>query len=190
MARYQMYWQVYLHPTSRSFEMILLALFKRMRDLTLEDRNAMDSISFIKPFVSKGDISLKAHYQLDESTCLSGFMTLTECDDPILRDLSSRLLNRDLFKYQDVLDNDQMESIVASVRNLGYDPEYYVIQDYTTQILYMPYEEGVDSGIWVQMKDGSLVELSKASSIVHGFATGNMKEDSKVFFPDKVRTEI
>lgn len=185
MARYQMYWQVYLHPTSRSFEMILLALFKRMRDLTLEDRNAMDSISFIKPFVSKGDISLKAHYQLDESTCLSGFMTLTECDDPILRDLSSRLLNRDLFKYQDVLDNDQMESIVASVRNLGYDPEYYVIQDYTTQILYMPYEEGVDSGIWVQMKDGSLVELSKASSIVHGFATGNMKEDSKVFFPDK-----
>lgn len=33
MARYQMYWQVYLHPVSRSYESLLTAIFKRMRDV-------------------------------------------------------------------------------------------------------------------------------------------------------------
>lgn len=33
MARYHMYWQVYLHPVARSYEALLTVLFKRLKDL-------------------------------------------------------------------------------------------------------------------------------------------------------------
>ena len=69
MARYQMYWQVYLHPTSRSFEVILQALFKRMSECMDEDPSLLDSVSLFKPFLAGKDITLEAHYQLDQAAC-------------------------------------------------------------------------------------------------------------------------
>ncbi len=33
LARYHMYWQVYYHPTSRSYEQLLISIFRRMKDL-------------------------------------------------------------------------------------------------------------------------------------------------------------
>ncbi|QIK69002.1 HD domain-containing protein [Erysipelothrix sp. HDW6C] len=189
MARYQMYWQVYLHPTSRSFEGILLSIFNRMKDLTLEDSDAMDCVSFFKPFVREGSISLQSHYELDESTCISGFMTLTKSDDAILRDLASRLLNRVLFQYVDFESDEQLQKIENAVNTAGYDTNYYVVKDFTTQTLYQtPYEQNVDSEIYVSI-DGKLVELSQASSIVRGFVMGEAKEDRKVFYPKEIRYE-
>ncbi|NLL75249.1 MAG: HD domain-containing protein, partial [Erysipelothrix sp.] len=88
MARYQMYWQVYLHPTSRSFEVILLSLFQRMRECFEMGSYALEQVAFFKPFLSEGEISLRAHYELDESACNYGFMKLTKSQDPILADLS------------------------------------------------------------------------------------------------------
>lgn len=188
MARYQMYWQVYLHPTSRSFEAILQALFRRMRALKEENTSSLDEIAVFLPFVSDEPITLQAHYCLDESVCFAGFMRLQQSSDPILKDLSRRLLDRDLFRYVDIHDDKQETVIRKRVTEAGYDARYYVMTDFTTQALYVPYTEDVDERIWVKT-DAGLVELSSASAIVKGFVTGEDKQDRKIFFPKEIRYE-
>lgn len=185
MARYQMYWQVYLHPTSRSFEVILLSLFQRMRECFEMGSYALEQVAFFKPFLSEGEISLRAHYELDESACNYGFMKLTKSQDPILADLSRRLLNRDLFQYEDVKNESQLDSLGVKISDLGFDPNYYCVQDFMTQVLYTPYEESGGMEIRVLVGDETF-ELSRVSSIVRGFVEGEHKEDHKVFFPREV----
>lgn len=189
MARYQMYWQVYLHPTSRSFEVILQALFKRMRECMDEDESLLDYVAFFKPFLKGGDISLQAHYELDESACNYGFMTLTKSKDPILKDLSSRLLNRNLFEYLDFDSHQTIDQVEKQVSQAGYDPKYYCITDFMSQVLYTPYEESNGIGMEVLTRSGQVLELSKASDIVRGFVEGNHKEDRKIFFPREIDYE-
>ena len=186
MARYQMYWQVYLHPTSRSFEMILLSLFKRMRALADTDISLLDEVAFFKPFLTGEPITLQAHFELDEAACNYGFVRLMQSKDPILKDLSTRLLNRNLFQYMDLVDQAQMIELENEIASAGYDPEYYCVQDYMTQVLYSPYEELGGMGIDVLSTDGKTMELSAASTIVRGFVLGEHKEDRKIFFPREV----
>lgn len=182
MARYQMYWQVYYHPVSRSFETILHSLFKRMADVYESNPKLLEDVSLFVPFLVSEKVPLEAHFRLDESSCIAGFMSLTQSDDPILKDLSSRLLNRNLFQYEDVINQEQLNELKNKIESQGYDSRYYLSMDFTTQILYSPYKEDAESGIWIDL-DGELVELSTASSIVKGFVHGEDKEDRKVFYP-------
>lgn len=182
MARYQMYWQVYYHPVSRSFETILHSLFKRMADLNKTNPKLLNDVKLFIPFLVDETVPLDAHFRLDESSCIAGFMCLTQSTDPVLRDLSSRLLNRNLFQYEDIEGQEQLDALRKSVIDQGYDPKYYLASDFTTQVLYSPYKEDAESGIWIDL-NGELVELSSASSIVKGFVHGEDKEDRKVFYP-------
>ena len=183
MARYQMYWQVYLHPTSRSFEVILHSLFSRMRDVAQEKPELLQEVSFFIPFVSGDQIALQAHFELDEATCQYGFMKLSKSLDPILKDLANRLMNRHLFKYDDLKTTVQLDDVKKSIEAMGFDARYYVVEDFITQTLYQkPYQHSKEDGIYVTTHDG-LLELSEASEIVRGFVGGLDKEDRKVFYP-------
>lgn len=187
MARYQMYWQVYFHPVSRSFEIILHSLFRRMADYEQEQNKQIKDLDVFRPFFQNigESISLKAHFILDESASMAGFGKLTESEDKVLRDLSRRLLNRDLFEYEDFEEISDREEKSIKAKELGYDPRYYVVEDFTTQILYSPYKEDENSSIWV-LRDGDLLELSSVSSIVSGFVHGKDKEDRKLFYPKEL----
>lgn len=185
MARYQMYWQVYLHPASRSFEAIMHALFLRMRDLYEQGSDAMEAVDFFIPFIKGEDISLSAHFNLDESTCLYGFNILKDSKDAILSDLATRLVNRILLKYEDVKSSVQLDAIRERAAFFGYDSRYYVVEDFITQTLYQkPYQQNTEDGIYV-LSEGKLIELSEASEIVRGFVGGVDKEDRKVFYPSE-----
>ncbi len=185
MARYQMYWQVYLHPASRSFEAIMHSLFLRMRDLYEEGTDLLDDVSFFKPFIANTSIPLSAHFILDESTCMYGFTRLMSSEDAVLKDLSTRLVNRILFKYEDLKNSIQLNAIQQQTESLGLNPKYYVVEDFITQTLYQkPYQKNKDDGIYV-LSEGELIELSEASGIVRGFVGGVDKEDRKVFFPSE-----
>lgn len=178
MARYQMYWQVYLHPTSRSFEVILHSLFERMRDV--KDTDLLDAVPIFKPFLSGKDISLEDHYRLDEASTLAGFMLLQHSKDPILSDLSRRLLNRDLFQFQTIDQGFDSAPIIESVKQAGLDPKYYVKTDFMKEVLYLPYVD--HGGIFVSTKEG-ISEITQVSQIVRGFASTEDKEDRKIYYP-------
>lgn len=186
MARYQMYWQVYLHPVSRSYESLLFSVFKRMRDV---QHSVLKGAEDLVPFLTENGFTLEDFNNLTESTVLSALSKLKSSPDPILADLSRRILNRDLLDYQDIKSDETVNHITQKVIEAGFDPDYYVLKDYMTQILYKPYS-AKNAGLSVLKEDGTVVELSNASMIVRGFVQGEEKEDRKVFFPKEIKRGI
>ena len=184
MARYHMYWQVYFHPVTRSYEAILHSIFKRLKDLYERDPFKLDHIRMFQPFLKQQD-TVEDHFKMDESAALYGFTLLSESDDPIAADLARRLLNRDLFEYETISDESDLERIKKRVLQLGYDPEYYVIHDEAKQRPYQPYKSGEGHNIWILKEDGEIKELSVVSDIVSAIVHGKLKEDKKAFFPIK-----
>ncbi|MBR5795001.1 MAG: HD domain-containing protein [Erysipelotrichaceae bacterium] len=186
MARYHMYWQVYYHPVSRSYEAILHSFFKRLLDVYHMDPSIVDEAPMFKALCEKEYLTNSELYELDECACQFGFMQLTKCEDDILKDLSNRLLSRHLFEYDDIYTIEQENEYFKWIQSHGFDPEYYMYVDRTEQRPYQPYRDHEDNAIWVLMRDGSIQELSKVSTIVDAILKGENKNEKKVFFPDEL----
>ncbi len=182
MARYHMYWQVYYHPVTRSYEAILHALFQRMKDLAQTNPAVLKDLKMFLPFL-KGEDTMQDHFRMDESAALYGFTLLSESEDAIARDLARRLLDRDLFEYKTIKCEEDLARIKKEVAALGYDPTYYVIHDEASQRPYKPYKSGEGHNIYILREDGSIKELSLVSDIVNAIVKGNLKEDKKAFYP-------
>lgn len=182
MARYHMYWQVYYHPTSRSIEAILYAFFNRLKDLMTEDNTYIDKYPMFKFISNKGEISIKEHYKLDETSCFYGFQCAQEDEDTILSDFAHRILERKLFDYADVKSSSDYENKKKELIELGYNTDYYLYQDKAEKRPYSPYSED-DSQIMILMPDKSIKELSQVSVIVSAIVFGKQKSENKIFFP-------
>lgn len=182
MARYHMYWQVYYHPTARSYEVILTNLFQRLKDCKKEKSDIFKQLPMFDAFITKRKVSVKDHFQLDENTCLYGFSQLIGCKDKIASDLASRLINRNLFEYEDVVSDKQIEKMKNRLVKHGYDLRYYIATDKVKQRPYQPYKGDELSAIWILMNDGKTLELSEASNIVHSLVHGENKKEEKMFY--------
>ena len=185
MARYHMYWNVYFHPVARSYEAILTSLFKRMWDL--KDSELMDDYPLLKDFLNEDSPNIKSHFKLDEALMLYFFNKMQYSKDRILSDLSQRLLNRDLFGYQDILNKKQEEKIIAKALVKGYDPKYYISKDKLGKTPYSPYGKDSSSLIYILDKNDKVVELSEVSEIVSAISVGKEKSESKIFFPKELK---
>ena len=185
MARYHMYWQVYYHPTSRSIEAILYAFFNRMRDLIVQEPKYLEAypmFQFLKPDHA---ITLKEHYQLDESSCFYGFQCASDDTDKILSDLAVRILERKLFDYADFSSSDDFDAMKQRLIEMNYDPTYYLYMDKAEKRPYSPYNEDTNL-IYILMPDKTIRELSQASAIVNAVVYGQAKTEMKLFYPKEV----
>ncbi len=187
MSRYHMYWQVYYHPTARSYECIMHALFRRLKELYADDSS--DLIEIFRPLVKKGPISLPDYFRLDESSCGYAFDVLAGHDDPIVRDMAERIRDRRLFEYADSTP-ERVAELQQQLKEAGLDEEYYLGHDSVRQSPYVPYTGSQDSRIWIRMKDGSIRELSDASTIVYSLTHGPTNDDNKVFYPREIRSGV
>ncbi len=183
MARYQMYWQVYYHPTSRAYEIMLLHIFKRIKDVYQSKQSLIQkNVLFVVPFVIDQSVSLEDYLFLDDNSMIHGFKKLAlQNEDVILQDLSTRLLNRDIFKFEE---NDEVlyQEKEQLLKEKGYPIDYYLAIDSLTQEPYLPYLTK-DQQIMILMPDGKVKELSEVSSIVSAIANSQTRSDSKLFFP-------
>jgi hypothetical protein len=188
MSRYQMYWQVYFHPVTRSAEVILSKILQRAKFLFETD----DYTFKLKPahFMSffTGDVQLDEYLKLDEGIVSYYFQLWQEEDDPILRDLCERFVNRRLFKYIEFNPNLQMNTwmeLYELFKEAGIDPDYYLVVDSSSDLpydFYRPGEEEERLPIHLLMPDGSLKELSRHSDIVESIS-GKKRTDHKLYFP-------
>jgi len=188
MSRYQMYWQVYFHPVTRSAEVILTKILHRAKQLY------QDSYSFKTkpiPFYSlfNGEITLQDYLKLDEAVILYYFQQWQEEDDPILSDLCCRFVHRNLFKYVEFHPtNEQMRKLLelnALFKKAGIDPDYYLVVDSSSDLpydFYRPGEEEERLPIHLLMPNGELRELSRESEIVDAIS-GKRRTDHKLYFP-------
>ncbi len=193
MSRYQMYWQVYFHPVTRSAEVILSKILHRAKHLYQDVGYTfkLEPIHFISFF--EEDVSLEDYLKLDESVVQYYFQLWQEEEDEILSDLCERFMNRRLFKYVEFNPNLQINDLLELTQlfmKAGIEPEYYLVVDSSSDLpydFYRPGEEEERLPIHLQMPNGSLKELSRHSDIVESIS-GKKRTDHKLYFPlDKLK---
>lgn len=187
MSRYQMYWQVYFHPVSRSGEVILHKILHRAKELHEQFYHFKhEPKHFVTLF--EGKPKLKDYLELDESVVLYYFHVWQEEDDPILKDLCYRFLNRHLFKYIEfdpATEYKKYMKLVTLFTEAGINPEYYLVLDSSSDLpydFYRPGEEEERLPIQLSMSNGENRELSRESEIVEAIS-GKRRTDHKLYFP-------
>ncbi|MCD7809887.1 MAG: HD domain-containing protein [Erysipelotrichaceae bacterium] len=189
LARYHMYWQVYYHPTARSYEHLFQSIFLRVKDLYQQDYHFQTNMKYILPFLENKETN-RDFTNFDESVVLYYFREFTDEKDPILKDLSLRFLNRRLFKYVDFDDINEVEEIKKIASQHGYDPRYYIITDNQKQIPYLHYGDNFNE-IEILDRHNQLSPLPLKSEIVSAILNSkNYKSDQKVFFPKELKDDI
>ena len=191
LARYHMYWQVYYHPTARSYEHLLQSVFQRVKDLYYDGYVFQTHLHYLIPMLEHR-FQVSDFVDLDEAVILYYFKEFTREKDFILSDLSSRFLNRHLFKYQQLKSQKDLMSIKAIAQTKGYHPDYYIVSDNQKQIPYLHYgESGELSEIEILDSEGCLSPLPMKSEIVSAILNSKrFKSDQKVFFPKEIKDEL
>ena len=191
LARYHMYWQVYYHPTARSYEHLLQSVFQRVKDLFSEGYSYKTDLKYLLPFLYD-ELTVDDFTRLDEAVVLYYFREFMNEDEFILKDLSARFLNRKLFKYKQLRNQEELDDIKHISSSLGYDPRYYIISDNQKQVPYLHYgESGELSEIEILSPSGELSPLPSKSEIVSAILNSKLyKSDKKVFFPKEIKDEV
>ena len=191
LARYHMYWQVYYHPTARSYEHLLQSVFQRVKDLYYDGYVFQTHLHYLIPMLEHR-FQVSDFVDLDEAVILYYFKEFTREKDFILSDLSSRFLNRHLFKYQQLKSQKDLMSIKTIAQAKGYHPDYYIVSDNQKQIPYLHYgESGELSEIEILDSEGCLSPLPMKSEIVSAILNSKrFKSDQKVFFPKEIKDEL
>lgn len=175
MSRYQMYWQVYFHPVTRSSEIILRKIFERAKRL-YEGRFAFQFLMGSLVGLLENRMTTEQYLMLDESYIQMTIMQWTKERDAILSDLCARFLNRRLFQYA-ALDNvgdDLEEELRRGLLAGGIDPDYYLEVDYLTDQPYDVYragEEETSLPIWLVDGHNELAEISSKSDIIRSIGS-------------------
>ncbi|MFG6119410.1 HD domain-containing protein [Thalassobacillus sp. B23F22_16] len=187
MSRYQMYWQVYFHPVTRSAEVILSKILHRAKELHETGYEfSLKPTHFLSFFKEKP--TLKEYLELDEAVAMYYFQIWINEEDPILSDLCERFVNRRLFKYIEFNPNLQMSEWMELYRlfnKAGLNPDYYLVVDSSSDLpydFYRPGEEEERLPIHLLMPNQELKELSRQSEIVESIS-GKKRTDHKLYFP-------
>jgi HD superfamily phosphohydrolase len=174
-ARFHMYRTVYFHKTARAAEVMLKALFRRVKDV-LDTKGAIRAVCSPLIEAFNGQMSLVRFLDFDDHTVTEFLKECTRCDDALLVELASGLLNRRLYKALDVTGRidaralPKIKTFDAAVRERmqqrGMDPRYCWVEDSASETPYEPYEPDVEKParqIFVENNHGRIVEISTVS---------------------------
>ncbi|MDI3316729.1 MAG: hypothetical protein QJR14_03790 [Bacillota bacterium] len=169
-----MYQQVYHHKTTRGAERLFQAVVRRARLLCRQ--GLLPREAPLAPILL-GTAGVEEYLELDDVELWVALKRWREGPDPILADLSRRLLERRLFKpvYRRTFREVDEEAVAEAhrlaadeVRAAGCDPEFYLHLDRTGRPGYAPYQ-GAGAGsppIWVEDERGRPVPLEELSPTV------------------------
>jgi len=192
LSRYQMYWQVYLHPSARSFELIVQGMLRRVAELLHSGYKFKINIELFKQLLTpnQGLIPVSVYLKFDDSVIIYYASQFLEEKDCILKDLADRLLNRRLLKEIYYRPNREtaknLEEIKRELENVGINPDYYLLTDYQIKVPYDYYghrKKPFFEQIELLMRDGSIREISEVSDVIQGIVSGKPKREYILYFP-------
>ncbi|MNJ48849.1 hypothetical protein D3C77_440550 [compost metagenome] len=190
MSRYQMYWQIYFHPVTRSSDIILRQIFKRAGELYHEGFE-FTFLPHPLPGLFNKEITVKEYLLLDEALIQTAFMQWRNERDEMLSSLCSRFMDRKLYKYVEIesLDMETIDRIKTAFGDAGLNPEYDLEIDFPTDLPYdvfRPDSENWKKQILLLDTQERLHEISEVSDIVRSIS-GLHKGKNNLYFPhDKV----
>jgi len=194
VARRLMYWQVYLHKTVVSAEFMLIHALRRAKQLVKEGNELFASptlMYFLKNDVRtenfKNDSSVLDKFAaLDDYDILGAIKVWQEHPDRVLSMLSMRLVNRDLFKIEiskDPFSPDRIRLEKEMVRNQfdlnDEEIEFFVYTDVLSNNAYNQHKQNIN----MLMKNGEIIDLSKASDNLNISALANPVEKYFLCYP-------
>ena len=86
-ARFYMYWNVYFHKTTRGFEQMLIAMWRRAKQLRAEGAD-VSLLPAIDEFWSSVEPTIQQYLRIEEFTVLSQIQAWTVHPDRSLSDLA------------------------------------------------------------------------------------------------------
>ena len=172
IARRLMYWQVYLHRTVLCAEFMLMSALRRAKSVAQTDPDLFSTPAlyiFLHESLDKARFLadptvLEEFCQLDDSDILCALKAWQAHPDPILSNLSKRIINRDLFQIElrsqgfskDEL-NIQLERVSNEFNLSLEEANYFVLSERIDNRIY---ESG---GIKIRFKDGTVKDFGDAS---------------------------
>jgi HD superfamily phosphohydrolase len=185
VARRQMYWQVYLHKTVVSAEMVLVNALKRVRELSrtnikgLETGGAMDF--FLYSFDGNmNDETLQKFCELDDVDLSFAIKRWSHHKDFVLNELCKRLLNRKLLKIKfqseafSPAELEQKRQTAISQLNISEEEaSYFVFTGEANNTLYKTEDERIN----ILMKDGMVKDISAIDNpLIHQTISSAVKK--------------
>ncbi len=190
MSRYQMYWQVYLHSTGRSFDLVIQNMLRRVRELVLSGYQFRHPIGALADLFLEKDLSVETYLKFDDATISHYASLFVEEEDEILSDFADRFIHRRLLKEMHYVPNDEVNKNLIKIREymsiLGINPTYYLITDHSVKTPYDYYGHKTNclpDCIELLMRDGSIKEISEVSTIIKGIIAVKPKQEYKIYFP-------
>lgn len=190
MSRYQMYWQVYLHSTGRSFDLVIQNMLRRVRELIFSGYEFKRPLEALKDLFLEEEPSVETYLKFDDSTISYYASLFMDEEDEILRDLADRFINRRLLKEVHYTPSDEINEKLKQVKDymieLGINPKYYLLTDHSVKTPYDYYGHKTNclpDCIELLMRDGSIQEISEVSTIIKGIIAVKPKQEHKVYFP-------
>jgi HD superfamily phosphohydrolase len=150
-ARYYMYQSVYLHKTTRGFEQMLIAMWRRARSLNKRDAGLVPAL---KQFWAGKTPTIQQYLAIEEFTVLQQIQAWTQHSDQALSDLASRFLARRRFICVEppavMLQAAEVDfsrekldywhdALCREVSDQGFDPEMYCLRDEVKPKYHQPY---------------------------------------------------
>ncbi len=174
ISRRFMYWQVYLHKTVLSSELMLVNILRRAKELSRDNVSLFATPAmnfFLQQDFSVSDFQqnekcLQNFLLLDDSDVISSVKVWSSHSDKILSDLCTRLNYRKLFKVR-FLAGETPEEIMKWKHELQQDlslsdleASYYFIEDSTSNKTY----NDSDGHIRIIFKNGDLKAISEVEN--------------------------
>ena len=194
VARRLMYWQVYLHKTVVAAEFMLIHTLRRAKQVVKNGEELFASptlLFFLKNDVTQHDFKsdpsvLDKFANLDDYDILGAIKVWQNHSDKVLSTLAKRLVNRDLFKIEiskTPFSSERIlheKEIVSKQFDLSQDEvDFFVYSDILRNNAYNEKKQNIN----MLMKNGEIIDLSKASDNLNISALANPVEKYFLCYP-------
>ncbi|MBN1511378.1 MAG: HD domain-containing protein [Phycisphaerae bacterium] len=202
-ARYYMYQNVYLHKTTRGFEKMLEALWRRAKQLRANGTD-VSLVAVIREYLDAREPTVEQYLAIEEYSVLQQIQQWQDHDDKPLSDLARRLLHRDRFVMvepplpaNDLDDGHKAweEALKEKVKKAGYEePDLYCLRDTLKAKYCQPYfpekesdEQSAKNAI--RIREGSSTQPIEISELLPRLQpiTTEAQDRHRYYVPEDVR---
>lgn len=194
VARRLMYWQVYMHKTVVSSEVMLSQLLKRAKYLAQSGHKLFASPSFLlflkndfelSDFLSDDNL-LEEFAQLDDYDIMGAVKVWQNDDDRVLSLLAKQLITRNLFKIEisttpftsDRI-NYELKQVQEQFKLTLEEAKHFIHTDVLRNNAYNEKKENIN----LLMKDGSIKDVSQAADNLNIHALSEPVEKFFICYP-------
>ena len=186
VSRRLMYWQVYLHKTVLSAEMMLVKIIQRAKKLIANGTKTEAATSALNYFLQNPSTDHKTKEHLDTFCSLDDFDVMATVKnwmghpDKILSTLCRGLVDRKLYKvklqanaFDDPFVKEKKKELMKRFSISNEEADYFVFTGEAINTTYNPEDERIN----ILFKDGSVKDISKVdNALIHQHLSSPVKK--------------